>query len=83
MAVDAALQAKDVAFLLHPLVVGLGHALLDAGVAHGLERARKMMGVFLPQCADELAAFADVRLVPHGDVVPDEGLDVAHGRSMA
>jgi hypothetical protein len=41
------------------------------------------MGVFLPQYADELAAFAGVGLVPHGDVVLDEGLDIAHGRNMA
>ena len=42
-------------------------------MAHRLERARKMMGVFLPQCADELAAPLGVGLVPHGDVVLDEG----------
>jgi hypothetical protein len=52
-------------------------------MTHDLERARQVVGVFLPQCADELAPPAGVSLVSHGDVVLDEGLDVAHGQNMA
>src|SRR5260370_8424408 len=33
MAVDAAAQAEDVALLLHPLLVGVGHALFDPRLA--------------------------------------------------
>src|SRR5690349_10576810 len=83
MAVDAVTQAEDVALVLHPLLVGVAHPLLDAGMADGLERARKVTGVFLPQGADQLPAPLGVGLVPHGDVVLNEGLHVGHGQDLA
>src|SRR5260370_25016727 len=83
MAVDAVAQAKHIGLLLHPLVVGVGHAFLDAGMADRLERAGEVLGVFLPKGADQRAAPLGIGLVPHGDVVLDEGLQGAHGADMA
>src|SRR5690349_8786961 len=83
MAVDAVAQAKDVALLLHPLLVSVGDALLDAGMADRLEGACEMAGVFLPEGADQDTAPLGVGLVPHGDVVLDDDLQVAHGQHVA
>ncbi len=83
MAVDAVAQAKDVALLLYPLLVGVAHAFFDAGMARRLERAREMPGIVLPKGADQGAAAFDVGFVLHGDVGLDKGLEVAHALDMA
>src|SRR5579885_1438639 len=81
MAVDAVAQAEDIALLLHPLLVGVGDARLDAGVTDRLDGARQMTGVLLPERANGGAAPFGIGLVPDADVTLDELLDVGHAGS--
>jgi hypothetical protein len=41
-----------------------------------------MMGILLPQSADQAATALDIGLVPHGNVVLDEAWQVAHAPNM-
>ena len=80
--VDAVSQAKDVAILPDPFLVGVGDALLDAGVAAHFKRAGKVAGVRVPQPRDDRATARIVRLIPNGDVVLGESLRIVHAIDM-